>query len=69
MKKLNKNVKKMNMWDVGLLKGGMIAFTLFLITVWDGLMNLIHQVHWGWFLGAAVLLFIKPAKVSWFCCK
>ncbi len=66
MKKFNKKVKKMDMWDVKLTKLSTIAFTLFLITVWDGLMNLIHQVHWGWFLGAMVLLAIRPIKRVWF---
>jgi hypothetical protein len=69
IKKFNKKVKKMKYWDVGLLKWGMIAFTLFLITVWPGLHDLVMQAHWGWYLGAAVLLFIKPAKVFLFCCK
>ncbi len=35
---------------------GAIAFILFLITVWPGLMSLVHRIHWGWFLGATVIL-------------
>ena len=62
MKKLHKRVKKLDAWDITLIKLSVIAFTLFLITVWGGLMNLIHQVHWGWFLGAMVLLALRPWK-------
>ena len=36
-------------------KLGAMAFILFLITVWDGAMNLVHTIHWGWFLGAAII--------------
>lgn len=32
-----------------------IAFILFLITVWGGLMSLVQKIHWGWFLGATII--------------
>lgn len=69
MKKLNKNVKKMDIWDVKLTKLSTIAFVLFLITVWSGLHDLVIQAHWGWYLGAMVILAIRPMKRVWFCCK
>jgi hypothetical protein len=69
MKKLNKKVKKMDYWDVKLTKLSTIAFVLFLITVWMGLHDLVMQAHWGWYLGAFVLLAIRPMKRVWLCCK
>jgi len=62
MKKFNKKVKKMDVWDVKLIKFTSMAFVLFLITVWPGLHNLIMQAHWGWYLAAMVLLAIRPMK-------
>lgn len=31
------------------------AFILFLITAWPAAMDLVHSIHWGWFLGATIL--------------
>ncbi len=69
MKGLEKRAKKMDVWGIGLLKWGMVALTLFLVTVWPALHDLVMRAHWGWFLGAAVLLLIKPFKNFWLCCK
>ena len=33
-----------------------MAFILFLITVWPAAMSLVHTIHWGWFLGAFLVL-------------
>lgn len=48
------------------IKLAAIAFILFLITVWPALMNLVHRIHWGWFLGAAILFGIGAANKN--CC-
>lgn len=64
-----KKFKKMDCGDVGLLKLGMVAAVLFLITVWPWLHTLVMSVHWGWYLGAMVLLLIRPMKKVWFCSK
>ncbi len=60
MKKFNKKIKKLNVWDLKLIKLSSMAFILFLITVWPGLHDLVMRVHWGWYLGVMVLLAIKP---------
>lgn len=60
MKEINKKVKKMDFWDVGFMKWGVVAAVLFLITVWPGLHDLVMKVHWGWYLGAMVLFMIRP---------
>ena len=45
-------------WDCSWIfaKLGAMAFILFLITVWPAAMALVHKIHWGWFLGATVVL-------------
>lgn len=47
MKKINKKVKKMNVWDVGFVKWSVAAAVLFLLTVWPGLHDLVMRAHWG----------------------
>lgn len=64
-----KKVKKMHCWDICLIKLGIVAAVLFLITVWPWLHTLVMSIHWGWYLGATVLLVIKPLKRVLFCCK
>ncbi len=65
MKKFNKKIKRSDIWDIKLMKLSSMAFILFLITVWPAVMDLVHRVHWGWFLGAMVLLAIRPMKKMW----
>ncbi len=55
-----KRMKKIDAVDIGLIKLGMVAFTLFLITVWPAAMNWVHSVHWGWFLGVALVILARP---------
>jgi len=38
------------------LKLSYLALAFFLMTVWPGFNNLVMSIHWGWFLGATVLL-------------
>lgn len=58
--KTDRCMKKLNKWDVWMIKTGSAAFILFLITVWPAAMDLVHRIHWGWFLAATVLLMIRP---------
>lgn len=67
MKKINAKIKRMNFWDLQFVKLAVIAFTLFLIVVWSGLHDLVIQAHWGWYLGAMVVLSIEPFVKVW--CK
>lgn len=46
----------------GLMKLSLVAFVLFVLQVWPDAMNLVHMVHWGWFLMASVLLALIPMK-------
>jgi|SaaInlLV_10m_DNA_2_1039722.scaffolds.fasta_scaffold291561_1 hypothetical protein len=38
-----------------LAKLSVISFILFLVTVWSGAMNLVHSIHWVWFLAAWIV--------------
>ncbi len=55
-----RGLKKLGVWDIALIKFYSMAFILFLITVWSGAMNLVHSIHWGWFLGAAIVFAAIP---------
>lgn len=62
MKKIRNSKKNVCSCDghcwhpIVLTKLSLIALILFLITVWPALMNLVHSIHWGWFLGAFLVL-------------
>lgn len=56
------NLKNLDMFDMALIKFTAVAGTLFLITVWPAAMNLVHSIHWGWFLGAMVVFGLRPFK-------
>ena len=60
-KKLDKKVQRMDVHDVQLTKLSTAAFVLFLITVWPAAMDLVHNIHWGWFLGATIVFAWRPA--------
>lgn len=62
MKDFNKPVKELNGWDVGLVKASTVGFVLFLITVWPAAMDLVHGIHWGWFLAIGILAALRPLK-------
>jgi len=56
----------MDVHDIGLTKLSIAAGVLFIITVWLATMNLVHKIHWGWFLVAMIIFAIRPMKR--FCC-
>ena len=56
----DKKVKNLDMYDLGLTKLGVASMTLFLITVWPAAMTWVHSVHWGWFLGVALIAVARP---------
>jgi len=60
-----KQLKKLDVWDIALIKLGSISFILFLITVWPAAMELVHSIHWGWFLAATLLFVIRPKMRAW----
>ncbi len=61
-KKLDKRVKKMDLHDIQLTKLSVATTVLFLIRVWPAAMNLVHKIHWEWFLGIAIISAWGPMK-------
>ena len=57
--------KKYGTWDIAFVKWSVVAWVLFLITVWPGLRDAVISVHWAFWLVLGVLFMIKPVK-SWF---
>jgi len=64
-----KKFKKMDCGDICLIKLGIVAAVLFLITVWPWLHTLVMSIHWGWYLGAVVIFALRPIKRACLCCK
>jgi hypothetical protein len=62
IKMWKRGLKKLDIWDIGLVKFSSMAFILFLITVWPAAMTWVHSVHWGWFLAATIVLAARSVK-------
>ncbi len=60
--KIDKCMKKIDKYDISLIKISSISFVLFLLKIWPGFMNLVNRIHWGWFLGATVIFAWRPFK-------
>ncbi len=61
-KKCDERVKKLDCLDVKLIKWCVVAFTLFLITVWPWLADAVFSVHWAIWLVIGIVLMIRPMK-------
>jgi|TARA_Y100000310_G_C20350162_1_gene653945 hypothetical protein len=57
---LNARIKKIDVWDMGLIKWSTAAFVLFLITIWPAAMTWVHSVNPWYFLVATVVFGIRP---------
>ena len=51
-------VKNLDIWDIGLIKWSMIAFTLMVVKFWPELASL----DWYWYLVAFLVLVSRPMK-------
>ena len=60
--KIDKCMKKIDKTDVYLIKASSAVFALFLMTVWPAFNAAVMNIHWGWFLGAAIVLMCRPFK-------
>jgi len=65
MKDLNKDVKKLDVWDIALTKLSVAAFVLFVITIWPAAMDWVHSVNTWYFLIAAVIFGARPLYRYW----
>jgi len=60
MEELNKKVKKMDFWDIGLIKLATAAFVLFVITIWSAAGIWVDGVNTWYFLVAVVIFGARP---------
>ena len=65
MKDLNKDVKKLDVWDVGLIKLAVVASVFIILNVWTAAMNFVQNTSVWWFVGALVVLGIRPFVKYW----
>ena len=56
----DKNIKKMDTWDIALTKLSVAAFVLFVITIWPAAMDWVHSVNTWYFLVAFIVFAIRP---------
>lgn len=57
---MDKKVKKMDTWDIALTKLSVMAFVLFVITIWPTAMTWVHSVNPWYFLAAWIIFAIRP---------
>jgi len=55
-----KQIKKMNMWDMALIKLAVAAFVLFVVDIWSGAMRWVNSVNPWYFLVVAIVLAAIP---------
>jgi len=65
MKDLNKDMKKLDIWDIALTKLSVVAVTLFVITIWSTAMDWVHSVNTWYFLIAAIIFGARPFYRYW----
>ena len=53
-------VKRMDVWDVGLIKWASVAFILFVITIWPAAMDLVNKINPWYFFAALIIFVIRP---------
>ncbi len=57
---LNKRLKKIDAWDMALIKWSVVAFVLFIITIWSAAMTWVNSVNPWYFLVVFIILVIRP---------
>ena len=65
MEFFNEKVKKMDCWDLALIKSSVAAFVLFVLGVWPAAMTWVSSVNPCYFLIAIIILGIRPIYRAW----
>ena len=55
-----KAIKKLDVADIGLIKFAVMAFTLFIVTIWPAAMDWVHSVNPWYFFAAFVVFAARP---------
>lgn len=58
-------IKKLDIWDMGLIKLAVASFTLVAITYIPALMTWVHDTNRLYFLLAAIVFAIRPQYHGW----
>lgn len=64
-KRLTKNIKKLDMWDIKLMHAGMVFLTFFALLLIPQLMGWLHNQSKWIMLAIAIVLFIRPCRKIW----
>ena len=56
----NKNMKKIDIWDMALTKLTVVAGVLFLVTIWPAFMSWVQSVNPWYFLIVFILAAARP---------
>lgn len=62
MRWADKQLKKMDLWDIKLIKIGMIALTLAVASKWP----VVASLDWYWYAGVFILAVIRPYHKMFF---
>ena len=57
---LKKRVKRMDLWDVALIKWSVVAFVLFVITILPAFLSWVQSVNPWYYLVAFLILVARP---------
>ena len=57
---LKKRVKRMDLWDVAVIKWSVVAFVLFVITIWPAFLSWVQSVNPWYYLVAFLILVARP---------
>jgi len=57
---VGKRIKRMDVWDVALVKWSVLAFTLFVVSIWPAFTSWVQSTSPWWFLIAALLFVLRP---------
>lgn len=63
---MKKRIKKIDIWDVALIKWSVLAFVLFLITIWPAFTTLVFKANPWHYLIAFIILIIRPCYRMYF---
>jgi hypothetical protein len=60
MVNFNKKIKRMDIFDIGLIKLSVAFFVLFLLAAWPAFADWAINTHWAFFIAIALVLGLRP---------
>ncbi len=57
---LKRYIKRVDIFDLGLIKWSSITFALFVVSVWPAFANWVTKTNWLWFLAISLILGARP---------